>query len=185
MQQHIGVAAAVAVAACAMCHVPRAPCLAAVSRLAAAFRFRRALSLFFLLCCCVYSCACTVEQAQSEPRRVGEFSALLLLYTFSSINKEEVCAHTHTLLIHSHTHTERGPRFVLNFAGPRTFWRLGVNFFYALPKIISNTLPPARVVLVVLMLLLLLLLCAIVAVFQLIIVVVIVVVVLSLLLFAW
>lgn len=107
MQQHIGVAAAVAVAACAMCHVPRAPCLAAVSRLAAAFRFRRALSLF-LLCCCVCSCACTVEQAQSEPRRVGEFSALLLLYTFSSINKEEVCAHTHTLLIHTHTHTERG-----------------------------------------------------------------------------
>lgn len=188
MQQHIGVAVAVAVAACAMCLVPRAPCLAAVSRLAAAFRFRRALSLFFLCCCCcVYSWS--PEPAQwdwhSEPRRVGEFSALLLLYTFSSINKEEMCAHplthTHTLpYTRTNTHTPE-PTLCFELCGPRTFWRLGVNFFYALPKIISNTLPPARVVLVVLVLLLLL--CAIVAVFQLIIVVV--VVVLSLLLSVW
>lgn len=71
-------------------------------------------------------------------------------HVFKYKQGRSVCTHTHTPYTHTHTHTERGPRFVLNFAGPRTFWRLGVNFFYALPKIISNTLPPARVVLVVL-----------------------------------
>lgn len=125
--------------------------------------------------------ACTVGLAQRTSTRWRIFRLVAALHVFKYKQGRNVCTHSHTLpYTRTNTHTQR-PRFVLNFAGPRTFWRLGVNFFYALPKIISNTLPPARVVLVVLVLLLLL--CAIVAVYQLIIVVV--VVVLSLLLFVW
>lgn len=92
---------------CATCPVPRAPCLAAVSRLAAAFRFRRALSLFFLamllrLQLCLHSG--TGTERTSTRWRI--FRLVAALHVFKYKQGRSVCTHTHTP--YTLTHTQRG-----------------------------------------------------------------------------